>query len=156
MRHSSSLDQGFRTSTDSGCPPRFDSIAGVTKKKNSRRTRHADGNRYPDLEVIAVDDRSRGTRPAASSTSLLPRIRGFAFIHIRQLTIPSWARNLNALHLTTSTVNGCSHDADVRCKPDARSAIALAKRATWKPHAHGDVEMVGFWRRAYYLFWHGV
>src|SRR5882757_9635121 len=105
---------------------------------------------YPDLEVIAVDDRSQDStgRILDEFAATHPRLR---VVHITQL--PSgWLGKPHALQKAYEASTGdwlLFTDADVRFKADAvRRAVALAK-ARHLDHLtlFGEVEMAGFWER---------
>src|SRR5438876_501121 len=103
---------------------------------------------YPDLEVIAVDDRSQDSTGSILDgfAAAHPRLR---VVHITQL--PSgWLGKPHALQKAYEASTGewlLFTDADVRFKPDVlRRAIALAKARNLEHLTlMGDVEMVGFW-----------
>jgi glycosyltransferase involved in cell wall biosynthesis len=110
---------------------------------------------YPDLEVIAVDDRSRDAtgRILDEFAATYPRLR---VVHITELPA-GW---LGKPHALQNAFEACSGDwllftdADVRFKPAAlRRAVALSK-ARHMDHLTlmGDVEMVGFWEKVLITF----
>jgi len=111
---------------------------------------------YPDLEVIAVDDRFAGLDRPASSTSFAathPRLR---VVHITQLPA-GWLGKPHALQKAYEASAGdwlLFTDADVRFKPDAlRRAVGLAKARNLEHLTlMGDVEMVGFWETVLITF----
>src|SRR5260370_232527 len=110
---------------------------------------------YPDLEVIAVDDRSRDStgRILDEFPASHPRL---PVVHITQIPA-GWLGKPHALHKAYEASTGdwlLFTDADVRFKPDVlRRAVALAKA---KKLEHltlmGDVEMVGFWETVLITF----
>jgi glycosyltransferase involved in cell wall biosynthesis len=110
---------------------------------------------YPDLEVIAVDDRSQDStgRILDEFAAAHPRLR---VVHIRQL--PSgWLGKPHALQKAYEACTGdwlLFTDADVRFKRDVlRRAIALAKARNLEHLAlMGDVETVGFWETVLITF----
>src|SRR6266852_4941746 len=110
---------------------------------------------YPDLEVIAVDDRSQDAtgRILDEFAAAHPRLR---VVHITQL--PSgWLGKPHALQKAYEASTGdwlLFTDADVRFKPDVlRRAIALAKARNLEHLTlMGDVEMVGFWETVLITF----
>ena len=110
---------------------------------------------YPNLEIVAVDDRSKDAtgRILDEFAAAHPRLR---VVHITQL--PSgWLGKPHALQKAYEASAGdwlLFTDADVRFKPDVlRRAIALAK-ARNLDHLTliGDVEMVGFWETVLMTF----
>src|SRR3989440_448926 len=110
---------------------------------------------YPDLEVIAVDDRSQDStgRILDEFAAAHPRL---CVVHITQL--PSgWLGKPHALQRAYEASTGewlLFTDADVRFKPDVlRRAIALAKARNLEHLTlMGDVEMVGFWETVLITF----
>src|SRR6266851_922924 len=110
---------------------------------------------YPDLEVIAVDDRSRDStgRILDEFAASHPRLR---VVHITQLPA-GWLGKPHALQKAYEASTGdwlLFTDADVRFKTDAlRRAAALAK-ARDLDHLTllGDVEMIGFWETVLITF----
>ena len=103
---------------------------------------------YPDLEVIAVDDRSQDStgRILERFAAAHPRLR---VVHITQLPA-GWLGKPHALQKAYAASTGdwlLFTDADVRFKHDAlRRAIALVKARNLEHLTlMGDVEMVGFW-----------
>jgi len=110
---------------------------------------------YPDLEVIAVDDRSQDStgRILDEFAAAHQRLR---VVHITQL--PSgWLGKPHALQKAYEASTGewlLFTDADVRFKPDVlRRAIALAKARNLEHLTlMGDVEMVGFWETVLITF----
>jgi glycosyltransferase involved in cell wall biosynthesis len=110
---------------------------------------------YPDLEVIAVDDRSRDStgRILERFAAAHPRLR---VVHITQLPA-GWLGKPHALQKAYAASTGdwlLFTDADVRFKRDAlRRAIALVKARNLEHLTlMGDVEMVGFWETVLITF----
>ena len=110
---------------------------------------------YPDLEVIAVDDRSRDStrRILDEFAALHPRLR---VVHVEDLP-PGWLGKPHALQKAFEAAIGewlVFTDADVRFKPDVlRRAITLARRQKLDHLSLlCDVEMVGFWEKALITF----
>src|SRR5467141_4750717 len=110
---------------------------------------------YPDLEVVAVDDRSKDAtgRILDEFAATHPRLR---VVHITQLPA-GWLGKPHALQKAYEASAGdwlLFTDADVRFKPDAlRRAIALAKARNLEHLTlMGDVEMVGFWETVLITF----
>jgi glycosyltransferase involved in cell wall biosynthesis len=110
---------------------------------------------YPDLEVIAVDDRSQDStgRILERFAAAHPRLR---VVHIKQLPA-GWLGKPHALQKAYAASTGdwlLFTDADVRFKHDAlRRAIALVKARNLEHLTlMGDVEMVGFWETVLITF----
>src|SRR5712671_7871224 len=110
---------------------------------------------YPDLEVIAADDRSQDSTGHILDefAAAHPRLR---VVHITQL--PSgWLGKPHALQKAYETSTGewlLFTDADVRFKRDVlRRAITLAKQRNLDHLTLlGDVEIVGFWETVLVTF----
>ena len=110
---------------------------------------------YPDLEVIAADDRSQDSTGCILDefATAHPRLR---VVHITQL--PSgWLGKPHALQKAYEASTGnwlLFTDADVRFKPDVlRRAITLTKARNLEHLTlMGDVEMVGFWETVLITF----
>jgi glycosyltransferase involved in cell wall biosynthesis len=110
---------------------------------------------YPELEVIAVDDRSNDStgRILDEFATAHPRLR---VVHITEL--PSgWLGKPHALQKAYEASSGdwlLFTDADVRFKPDAlRRAVALSKAGDLDHLTlMGDVEMEGFWETVLITF----
>src|ERR1700694_2743910 len=146
----------FAPAFDSDCPRISMLFAARTEKKNLAAAlatlMEID---YPDLEVIAVDDRSQDStgRILDEFAAAHPRLR---VVHITQL--PSgWLGKPHALQKAYETCTGdwlLFTDADVHFKPDVlRRAMALAKaRNLQHLTLMGDVEMVGFWETVLITF----
>src|SRR5712692_7692481 len=110
---------------------------------------------YPNLEVIAVDDRSQDStgRILDEFAAAHPRLR---IVHITELP-KGWLGKPHALQNAYEASTGdwlLFTDSDVRFKPDVlRRAIALAKaRNLDHLTLMGDVEMVGFWETVLITF----
>ncbi|MFZ3213542.1 MAG: glycosyltransferase [Terriglobales bacterium] len=90
---------------------------------------------YENLEIIAVDDRSRDAtgeimkRAAREATTICPAIR-FEVLHVRELPA-GWLGKTHAMWLAAQRASGdwiLFTDADVKLRPDAlRRAIAYAE-----------------------------
>ena len=110
---------------------------------------------YPNLEIVAVDDRSKDATGRILDEFALahPRLR---VVHVKQLPA-GWLGKPHALQKASETSTGdwlLFTDADVRFKPDAlRRAIALTQ-ARNLDHLTllCDVEMVGFWEKVLITF----
>lgn len=110
---------------------------------------------YPNLEMIAIDDRSQDAtgRILDEFASAHPRLR---VVHISAL--PSgWLGKPHALQKGYEASTGdwlLFTDADVRFKPDIlRRALTLVKtRNLDHLTLFGDVEMVGFWETVLLTF----
>ena len=110
---------------------------------------------YPNLEVIAVDDRSNDAtgRILDEFAAAHPRLR---VVHITELP-PGWLGKPHALQRAFEVSSGdwlLFTDADVRFKPDAvRRAVTLAKQRNLDHLTLlGDVEMIGFWEKVLITF----
>jgi glycosyltransferase involved in cell wall biosynthesis len=110
---------------------------------------------YPNLEVIAVDDRSNDAtgRILYEFAAAHPRLR---VVDVRELP-PGWLGKPHALQKAFESSTGewlLFTDADVRFKPDSlRRAIAMAQlRKLDHLSLFGDVEMIGFWEKALITF----
>ena len=114
---------------------------------------------YPNLEVVAVDDRSTDAtgRILDDFAALHPRLR---VVHVDDLPT-GWLGKPHALQKAYESATGewlVFTDADVRFKPDVlRRAIALAGRQKLDHLSLlCDVEMVGFWEKALITFFVAV
>ncbi|MBI4565774.1 MAG: glycosyltransferase [Planctomycetes bacterium] len=103
---------------------------------------------YPDLEVIAVDDRSTDATGAILDrlASAGPPLR---VVHVRELP-PGWLGKNYALHVGSLQASGeymLFTDADVHFKPDALSRAVRYARANKIDHLAvlPDLAMGGFW-----------
>jgi glycosyltransferase involved in cell wall biosynthesis len=110
---------------------------------------------YANLEVIAVDDRSKDAtgRILDEFAAAHPRLR---VVHVTELP-PGWLGKPHALQEAFEVSTGdwlLFTDADVRFKPDVlRRAITLANsRALDHLTLLSDVEMVGFWETVLLTF----
>ncbi len=146
----------FPPAPDSGCP-RISILFGARDEEEKLPAALATlmAIDYPNLEVIAVDDRSKdatgGILDEFAATH--PRLR---VVHVTELP-PGWLGKPHALQKAYEASSGewlLFTDADVRFKPDAlRRAIALAKaRALEHLTLFGEVEMVGFWETVLLTF----
>lgn len=114
---------------------------------------------YPDLEVIAVDDRSQDStgRILDEFAAAHPRLRA---VHITELP-KGWLGKPHALQKAYETSTGdwlLFTDADVRFQPDAlRRAVALAKQLSLDHLSLlCDIEMIGFWEKVLVTFFVSV
>ena len=110
---------------------------------------------YPDLEIIAVDDRSTDATGRILD-EFAARHAELQAVHVRELPA-GWLGKPHALQQAYEASSGewlLFTDADVRFRPDAlRRAIALASaRNLDHLTLMGDVEMVGFWERVLLTF----
>jgi glycosyltransferase involved in cell wall biosynthesis len=110
---------------------------------------------YPNLEVIAVDDRSKDAtgRILDDFAATHSRLR---VVHLTELPL-GWLGKPHALQKAYETSSGewlLFTDADVRFKRDAlRRAFSLAKeRNVDHLTLFCDVEMVGFWEKVLITF----
>jgi glycosyltransferase involved in cell wall biosynthesis len=110
---------------------------------------------YPNLEVIAVDDRSNDAtgRILDEFATAHPRLR---VVHVAELS-PGWLGKPHALQKAFESSTGdwlLFTDADVRFTPDSvRRAIALVKQHNLDHLSlFGDVEMIGFWEKVLITF----
>lgn len=110
---------------------------------------------YPNLEVIAVDDRSKDAtgRILDDFAATHSRLR---VVHLTELPL-GWLGKPHALQKAYETSSGewlLFTDADVRFKRDAlRRALSLAKeRNVDHLTLFCDVEMVGFWEKVLITF----
>src|SRR5713226_4172183 len=110
---------------------------------------------YPNLEVIAVNDRSRDTTPRILDEFAAGHSR-LRVVHITEL--PSgWLGKPYALQKAYEASTGdllLFTDADVRFKPDVlRRAITLAKQRNLDHLTlFGEIEMAGFWEKVLLTF----
>jgi glycosyltransferase involved in cell wall biosynthesis len=110
---------------------------------------------YPNLEVIAVDDRSNDATGQILDefAAAHPRLR---VVHVTDLP-QGWLGKPHALQKAFESSTGdwlLFTDADVRFKPDSiRRAIALVKQRNLDHLSlFGDVEMIGFWEKVLITF----
>jgi glycosyltransferase involved in cell wall biosynthesis len=110
---------------------------------------------YPNLEIIAVDDRSQDSTGAILEefTRRHPRLRA---LHVTELP-NGWLGKPHALQRAYEQSTGewlLFTDADVRFAPDVlRRAVTLVKqRGVDHLTLFGDVEMVGFWEKVLITF----
>jgi glycosyltransferase involved in cell wall biosynthesis len=110
---------------------------------------------YPDLEIIAVDDRSQdATGPILDAFSRTHE--RFRAVRVTALP-PGWLGKPHALQKAYESATGewlLFTDADVRFAPDAlRRAAAMVKQKNLDHLTlFGDVEMVGFWETVLITF----
>jgi glycosyltransferase involved in cell wall biosynthesis len=110
---------------------------------------------YPNLEIIAVDDRSQDSTGRILDDFACRHSR-FRVVHIS--TLPGgWLGKPHALQKAYEGSSGdwlLFTDADVRFAPDVlRRAAAIAKQRNLDHLTlFGDVEMVGFWEKALITF----
>jgi len=110
---------------------------------------------YPNLEIVAVDDRSQDATGRILDDFAHTHDR-FRAVHVTALP-PGWLGKPHALQKAYETSTGewlLFTDADVRFAPDVlRRAVAIIKQ---KNLDHltllGDVEMVGFWETVLITF----
>jgi glycosyltransferase involved in cell wall biosynthesis len=110
---------------------------------------------YPNLEIIAVDDRSRD----ATGPILDDFARGhdrLQVVHVTELP-PGWLGKPHALQKAYEASKGdwlLFTDADVRFAPDALSRAMTLVRDQKLDHLtlFGDVDMVGFWETVLVTF----
>jgi glycosyltransferase involved in cell wall biosynthesis len=110
---------------------------------------------YPNLEVIAVDDRSQDStgRILDEFAATNSRLR---VVHVTELPA-GWLGKPHALQKAYESSSGewlLFTDADVRFKPDAlRRAVSLV-RSLGLEHLSllGEVEMIGFWETVLITF----
>jgi glycosyltransferase involved in cell wall biosynthesis len=103
---------------------------------------------YPDLEIVAVDDRSTDATPRILDDFAAnhPQLR---VVHVRELP-PRWLGKPHALQKAYETSSGewlVFTDADVKFRPDALRRVVSLARAQGLDHLAllGDVERSGFW-----------
>ena len=103
---------------------------------------------YPDLEIVAVDDRSTDATPRILDDFAAnhPQLR---VVHVRELP-PRWLGKPHALQKAYETSSGewlVFTDADVKFRPDALRRVVALARAKGLDHLAllGDVERSGFW-----------
>jgi len=130
---------------------------------------------YPNLEIIAVDDRSQDatgrilddfglidlstghhTDTSDTASQGLPGSSRFRAVHVTELP-PGWLGKPHALQKAYESSTGdwlLFTDADVRFVPDAlRRAVAVVQsRNLDHLTLFGDVEMVGFWETVLITF----
>jgi glycosyltransferase involved in cell wall biosynthesis len=110
---------------------------------------------YPQLEIIAVNDRSRDSTGTILDEFAATRSR-FRVVHVAALP-PGWLGKPHALQKAYEVSTGdwlLFTDADVQFKPDTlRRAMALAKTENLDHLTlFGDVEMTGFWEKVLITF----
>jgi glycosyltransferase involved in cell wall biosynthesis len=110
---------------------------------------------YPDLEIIAVDDRSQdATGPILDEFSRTHE--RFRAVRVSALP-PGWLGKPHALQKAYESATGewlLFTDADVRFAPDAlrRAAAMVQQKNLDHLTLFGDVEMVGFWETVLITF----
>ena len=110
---------------------------------------------YPNLEIIAVDDRSQDATGRILDEFAVSHER-FRVVHVTALP-PGWLGKPHALQKAYEASAGewlLFTDADVRFAPDAlRRAAAVVKQKNLDHFTlFGDVEMVGFWETVLITF----
>jgi glycosyltransferase involved in cell wall biosynthesis len=110
---------------------------------------------YPNLEIVAVDDRSQDTTGRILDDFAGQHSR-FRVVHVDELP-PGWLGKPHALQKAYENSTGdrlLFTDADVRFAPDVlRRAVTLAgQRDLDHLTLFGDVEMVGFWEKVLITF----
>jgi glycosyltransferase involved in cell wall biosynthesis len=110
---------------------------------------------YPNLEIIAADDRSKDATSRILD-EFAANHANFRVVHIRELPA-GWLGKPHALEQAYKASTGeylLFTDADVRFKADSiRRAMALAQaRKLDHLTLFGDVEMHGFWERVLLTF----
>jgi glycosyltransferase involved in cell wall biosynthesis len=110
---------------------------------------------YPDLEIIAVDDRSQDSTGAILDEFSRNHARCRA-VHVKDLPA-GWLGKPHALQKAYEASTGewlLFTDADVRFTPDVlrRAASLLQERALDHLTLFGDVEMHGFWETTLLTF----
>jgi glycosyltransferase involved in cell wall biosynthesis len=110
---------------------------------------------YPDLEIIAVDDRSTDATPRLLDDFAVAHPR-FKVVHVAELA-PGWLGKPYALQHAYEASSGewlVFTDADVRFKPDVlRRAVTIATRNRLQHLTlFCDVEMAGFWEKVLITF----
>jgi glycosyltransferase involved in cell wall biosynthesis len=114
---------------------------------------------YPNLEVIAVDDRSQDSTGQILDEFAATHSR-LRVVHVAQLPA-GWLGKPHALQKAYEAATGewlLFTDADVHFKPDVlRRAVAFAKQQDLDHLSlFCDVEMVGFWEMALITFFVAV
>jgi len=110
---------------------------------------------YPQLEIVAVDDRSQDATGKILNEFAATRSR-FHVVHVKELP-PGWLGKPHALQIAYEASIGdwlLFTDADVQFKADTlRRAITLAKSQNLDHLTlFGDVEMRGFWEKVLITF----
>jgi glycosyltransferase involved in cell wall biosynthesis len=110
---------------------------------------------YPNLEIIAVDDRSHDatSRILDNFASIHDRLK---VVHVKDLP-PGWLGKPHALQKGYESSTGewlLFTDADVQFKPDTLRRCITILRALKFDHLtlFGDVVMVGFWEKVLITF----
>ena len=110
---------------------------------------------YPNLEIIAVDDRSQDATGRILDEFARSHER-FRALHVTALP-PGWLGKPHALQAAYQASTGewfLFTDADVRFAPDALRRAMAVVRSKKLDHLtlFGDVEMVGFWETVVITF----
>jgi glycosyltransferase involved in cell wall biosynthesis len=110
---------------------------------------------YPNLEIIAVDDRSKDATGRILDEFAVSHER-FRVVHLTALP-PGWLGKPHALQKAYEASSGewlLFTDADVRFAPDAlrRAAAVVQQKNLDHFTLFGDVEMVGFWETVVITF----
>jgi glycosyltransferase involved in cell wall biosynthesis len=110
---------------------------------------------YPNLEIIAVDDRSQDSTGAILE-EFAHNHRRFRAVHVKELPA-GWLGKPHALQRAYEASTGewlLFTDADVRFAPDVlrRAASVVKERAVDHLTLFGDVEMRGFWETTLLTF----
>jgi glycosyltransferase involved in cell wall biosynthesis len=110
---------------------------------------------YPNLEIVAVDDRSQDSTGRILDEFARQHSR-FRAVHIDELP-PGWLGKPHALQKAYENSTGdwlLFTDADVRFAPDVvrRAATLVNERGLDHLTLFGDVEMVGFWEKVLITF----
>jgi glycosyltransferase involved in cell wall biosynthesis len=110
---------------------------------------------YPNLEIIAVDDRSKDATAGILDNFAATHDR-LHVVHVKDLP-PSWLGKTHSLQKAYESSTGewlLFTDADVRFKPDTLRRCATLTHALRLDHLtlFGDVEMVGFWEKVLITF----
>jgi glycosyltransferase involved in cell wall biosynthesis len=105
---------------------------------------------YPNLEIIAVDDRSTDATPRILDEFAASHER-LRVVHVSQLP-PGWLGKPHALQQAYEASTGdwlLFTDADVKFKPDTlRRTMSLVRQLKFDHLTlFGDAEMIGFWER---------
>jgi glycosyltransferase involved in cell wall biosynthesis len=110
---------------------------------------------YPNLEIIAVDDRSSDATPKILD-DLAPQHPQLKVVHLRELP-PGWLGKPHALQKGYEVSTGelvLFTDADVKFKRDSMRRVVTLLREQRLDHLSllGDVERTGFWDTVFLSF----
>ena len=110
---------------------------------------------YPNLEIVAVDDRSQDATRRILDEFACAHVN-FRVVHVAELP-PGWLGKPHALQRAYENTTSdwlLFTDADVRFKPDSlrRSIAIVQSRNLDHLTLFGDVEMVGFWETVLVTF----